>query len=75
MVHYTTLYHLIYIFEGWVMRIGRRKVKINITLDKRLVRGIDEVRGSIPRSCFIQFLIEAGLKVYGSGRRLDKSKK
>ncbi len=49
------------------MRIKRRKLQINITLDKDLVEAIDKVRGSIPRSSFIQFLIEEGLKAYGRG--------
>ena len=42
------------------------KVKVSLALDVRIVRAIDEVRGPISRSSFVEFLVEEGLKAYGS---------
>ena len=46
--------------------LRRRRFSITVTLSSDLVRAIDEVRGPIPRSRFIEFLVEEGLKAYGS---------
>ncbi|WP_309492302.1 hypothetical protein [Candidatus Hecatella orcuttiae] len=50
------------------------KTRVNLTLDSLLVKAIDQVRGPISRSSFIQALIEEALKSVPRERRRGLAK-
>jgi len=45
------------------------KIKIGFTIEEDLLREVDELRGLVKRSTFIEHMVKLGLEYYKASRR------